>query len=535
MNKQLQSLWKRTPDDIYVQPSWDGETYAFETLGESAIWAKAFRQPIVAVFDVVEQDSGFGGHPKPIVLLQPRPRLQELFPTRAAQLGGIRDKTVVNRVGNSLYAMGHLNYPLVNLAEVYLELEGGPQVDGARTSKRCEGVSCFLGVKYAEREDAKSRISRLIDPPPGSDDARSVKIRNVSEQDGAGPDGELTDPVPTTIEIAALPFPSRLSASADSNGDKLISLLSQIENNRPKPGGAPGWTVLLPFVGGFLAVWFILRKLINLNNNPNQHLSQPLLEPSPQLEATGHPLTPSRVYSRPPSHATAVYPNSGGTSRNISSNASQSTQVGDSEMLSEKGEFSEKVDPDVNVRSALDDPRGGPGLGVAIDAKEGEDSDKDDGDVQDGNKKRRRNRRRRKRPTGVTPGDANQENDAPPEPIPAVDSGVSSGGYVMVDKEPAMSAKMELPMPVTTSASSLVVGTKVLGMPLSSHYNIPSVLDHHHQVMGLTVQSFMKGPCKVARWQSSVCSTTLRHSHLTRYRCCYMRTTIPTSFDISSR
>lgn len=484
MNKQLQSLWKRTPDDIYLQPSWDGQTYAFETQGESAIWAKAFSEPIVAVFDVVMHDSGMGGSGKPIVLLQPRPRLQELFPTRAAHLGGIRDKTVVNKIGDSLYAMGHLNYPLVNLAEVHIKLESSPQLEGgslieggplledgsqheaSHTTKKCSGINCFLGVKYAEREGPNSRISRLIDAPPGTDSG--VATRDLDE--GAAPvNGEYVDPTPTTAEIVASPFASRLSPGA--NRDSVIKLMSQLDNNRPKLDGTPSWTLLLPFVGGFLAVWFILRRLINMNSNPNRHLIQPLQDSTSHLEATMPPSTPSRSHSRLSSHAVPlVYPAFvGRPSSENSSTTAHSPPMGEPELDEKEEILSEKVDPDVNVSLALDDPRGGPGLGVVIDVKEGEDSDKDDGDPQDGTKKKRRRNRgkKNKRPQGTdAPGDVNPRSDAAPEGVTNSDSG--SGGYVMVDKEPSMSAKMELPMPVTTSASSLVVGTKILGMFCSS-------------------------------------------------------------------
>lgn len=454
MNKQLQTVWKRTPDDIYLQPSWDGQTYAFETLGESAIWAKAFRQPIVAVFDVVIQDTGIGA-PRPIVLLQPRPRLQELFPTRAAQLGGIRDKTVVNRIGNSLYAMGHLNYPLVNLAEVYLEIEGPPQGSSDEIIPKCVDVTCFTGVKYAELEGAKSRISRLIDAPRKSETKSQVATRDIDEQDA------LEDPVATTLEVAALPLPSRFSSSPvpSRDGDKIIGLLSQLDNHRPK-AKTPIWTLVIPFVGGFLAIWVLLRRLIKVNSNPGTNLIQPLQDPSLSLEATRPPLTP-RIHPQTPSDLPPPFVTSPSSSNILVPSAPANIAETDS---NEKGEPGEKVGPDVNLSLAIDDPRGGPALGVVVNVKEGEESEKDDSEQHNSKKRRRRTRRKPRAPQPVASSSA--EGKEAIEPGPAVDSGSPNGGYVLIEKEEPQATLPipDPPMPVTTSTSSLVVGNKVLGL-----------------------------------------------------------------------
>jgi serine/threonine-protein kinase/endoribonuclease IRE1 len=469
INKPLQALWKRTPDDIYLQPSWDGRTYAFETLAESAIWAKSFHQPIVAVFDVVLHDSGTGSGHRPIVLSQPRPRLQELFPTRAAQLEGIRAKTVVHRIGESLFAMGHLNYPLVNLADITLQIEDGTDPkEGEQGSRSCHGLSCYVGVRYAEREGPESRISRLIEPPRPEQHSNAQIVPRDVEEDSPAADSP-NNSIPTPPEVAAPTFPTRFTPTASSGADGFVGLPSQGDNVRIKPTGAPLWTLTLPFVGGVLAIWFILRKFMHMNAPEDRHLIRPLQNPTQSRDAR-QPLlatTPRHSHSRHSSRHVLQDESISGIKYSIDTDhsATASPRVRQNpEILNEKtGQAPESSDVDVNVSLALEEARVGTGLGVTVDLKD-DDSDKDEGDQQDGKKRRRRGNRGKKNkkqpPSNVV--------TSPSETGPGAASSSSgpdtgSGGYVIV--EPS-SVKMELPMPVTTSTSSLVVGNKVLGQSI---------------------------------------------------------------------
>jgi len=128
-------------------------------------------EPVVAVFDVVTSSSNIHADTHPVLLLHPRPRLQDLFPTKYQKLTGIEDRTVVGRIGNSLFAMGNVNFPLVNIAQLPDELLAiEPGKDKGRpntlsTATRCRDLFCFLGVRLTKRDDASSLLSRLLDSP----------------------------------------------------------------------------------------------------------------------------------------------------------------------------------------------------------------------------------------------------------------------------------------------------------------------------------------------------------------------------------
>ena len=459
MNKPLQRLWKRTPDDIYLQPSWDHNTYAFETLGESALWYKHFKYPVVAVFDVVLQDTGTGSNPKPLVLLQPRPKLQELFPTRAARLEGIDDKTFINRIGDSLFAMGHINYPLVNLAPPTRLIESNANGEG------CVGIECFTGVRYTEREGANSRISRLIEAGPANKSAEDRLIRRAAEE------GAEDKTAPTMSEIAAIPLPSR-SDTLGPDGN-FIGLHSQRDNHRPKLTRAPLWTLALPFVGGFIAIWLILRKFMKPASNRRDRLIQPLQNAGSPTDVTTALLSP-RAHSRHSSGSAGAYATYAGatTYTAVDSDAPRATQRESSNSFNEKMDIVPlQNDEDANLSLALEDARVGSGFGMSVEVKEPEESDGEDEEPQDGKKKTRRGGRGKKKKKKPTPLASSSQNGTDPlassEASAGQDSGSASADYVMIDKQPqalVAPAKMELPLPVTSSSSSLVVTSKVLGM-----------------------------------------------------------------------
>ncbi|KAF8955069.1 ribonuclease 2-5A-domain-containing protein [Flammula alnicola] len=138
-DNHLQSIYRRTNDDTYIQSLPNGEIIAFRTksngsgasgssTGKSkpqstgAFWGRPFPAPIVAIFDVLQPlpPSPHHHHPgPPFVLLQPRPRLQDLFPnlnpasslTLPPHLGSAY-VGVVEETG-SLFVMSPERYPLV--------------------------------------------------------------------------------------------------------------------------------------------------------------------------------------------------------------------------------------------------------------------------------------------------------------------------------------------------------------------------------------------------------------------------------------
>lgn len=120
----------------------------------------------VAVFDVVT----ISNRRDPIVLLQPRPPLTELFtsPSHRSQIASLPDSTYVGLIGKSLYAMSHLNYPLVAFSR-----RGGSRSRATPHSRSelafpnddnspCTSLKCLVGTHQSEYA-ASSRLSRLLD------------------------------------------------------------------------------------------------------------------------------------------------------------------------------------------------------------------------------------------------------------------------------------------------------------------------------------------------------------------------------------
>ncbi|KAF8584577.1 kinase-like protein [Ramaria rubella] len=158
IDRDKQLKWRRTPDDLYIQSLPNGQVLAFQIDGPEAaqaagydgmpIWGREFRQPIVAVFDVVTSPS----RSNPLALLQPRPHLDHLFPKHSSKnprkAHSLPEVTYVGLVGESLYAMGHNNFPLV-VFDQEPPREAIP--DGEMSvSQVCEGVRCLVGSRKFE-------------------------------------------------------------------------------------------------------------------------------------------------------------------------------------------------------------------------------------------------------------------------------------------------------------------------------------------------------------------------------------------------
>lgn len=484
MNKSLQALWNHTPDDIYLQPSWDGQTFAFETLGETAIWATRFKEPVVAVFDVLVPSGIVPNALRPIVLLQPRPKLQELFPTKHTKLGGMPDKTVINRIGESLFAMSHLNYPLVNIAEVpdedfngdgWLTIEDGhPHDDNengtqktSRKNHQCTNLACFVGPRYTEREGAKSRISRLIDPP--KDNEQVLVARDSGDADPTGL-------ALVNAGFGDLPYPTETLTGLPSATSR-VRIATSLEDLEPRTSGAAPWTLWLSMAGGFLAIWLLLRKLIKINSDPQGPLIQPLQNPASsesRRPLLGHSRTPSRAPDASTTRSSGQYPVFTGATiyRNAttllndhfgaSSSTSDSANVINEKVVGPVEQDGSNRNVTVVVGNASDI---GPETGTIEPTKgkdDAEESDKEEPegqDAPDGKKKSRKRRGRGKK--NKAPVDQPSTPVSPPAPEEK-ETGSSSGGFVMVEREEPPPP----PPPARGAPQSLVVSSKVLGMVL---------------------------------------------------------------------
>ncbi|KDR77329.1 hypothetical protein GALMADRAFT_246698 [Galerina marginata CBS 339.88] len=104
-DNHLQAIYRHTNDDTYIQSLTNGEIIAFHAPapgpittdadgnpkepkqeGGRALWGNKFGAPVVAIFDILRPRSPIPHHHHttphghPFVLLQPRPRLHDLFP-----------------------------------------------------------------------------------------------------------------------------------------------------------------------------------------------------------------------------------------------------------------------------------------------------------------------------------------------------------------------------------------------------------------------------------------------------------------------
>lgn len=256
-DNDYQILYRKTPDDMYIQPSSNGMVMSFripQNEHESPkqttwMWGMSFPKPIVAVLDVVKTP----GRHSPIVLLQPSPRLQDVFPSMdlsdTAKLNhqlpnldsayvGILEET------GSLFAMSSDRFPLVafgdaNPNSIHPLIDpppGTPLPTGAipkssideitkarKLRELCDNGSldprCLTGIRKLE-STSRSRLSRLLDAAPIAPTSQST--------------------------TSALPAPSNVETLKDNKS--LANLLLPWPSQTPGqnvPSNLPLWLIVL--------------------------------------------------------------------------------------------------------------------------------------------------------------------------------------------------------------------------------------------------------------------------------------------------
>lgn len=514
VDRDRQMNWDHTPDDVYVQPGWEGTTYAFASHRELPLWICRVPEPVVAVFDVVTSSSNANAETHPVLLLQPRPRLQDLFPTKYQKLTGIEDRTVVGRIGNSLFAMGNVNFPLVNIAQLPdTPSSSDPEKDKGEhntlsTATRCRDLFCFLGVRLTKRDDASSRLSRLLDSPEQSHfkamDKRDEGPRGEDAQEriGGNPTASKvvvvypTHPPSPSRQLLGEPAPSSLNASA--------SVVANQPQFPPTDATAHNWTLLIPFIGGFIAVWLLLRKFIRISDHVPKRfrergLIQPLQRDNPRTQLLPPPLPQDasgiiEVESEPKElPVPPAYSVDAGPGQPIAS--SSRVRIEDLPMLSEKFGVIEEVPMQV-----VSGPRAAAPT-VAPADEGGEEEEEEEDDAKPGGKKKKVRRKRGKK---KNPQQANANLNAS-RPVDEI-----ADDYVRVARppipttpitsEPPPIANMSLPMPVTHTPVSLIVTSNILG---KHHFPFPRHLSADvspRQGGARTARSSLRVPFKDGRW-----------------------------------
>ncbi|KAG6819104.1 hypothetical protein H0H93_015442 [Arthromyces matolae] len=281
----LQATYRHTKDDTYIQSTPNGEIIAFKTRAKDMngqadslpLWASAFSAPIVATFDVLRKPSSHHSRNSALVLLQPRPLLQDVLPsfTSETRLPN-REAAYVGLVAEtrSLFAMSPNYYPLVAFggperpATVRL-IEGSDNrelddelptdVDGITKARKyrqqkeawerevCSGSAvytdrrCLVGIRQLEESDGhESRLKRLLDPPA---DGRYPLPWTGSAQPVEGPNNE-------SVELP------RIDA-----GPPVVGIADSTPNGWGKAmqGNVLEVSVITAILG-FLSLWIGLKK-----------------------------------------------------------------------------------------------------------------------------------------------------------------------------------------------------------------------------------------------------------------------------------
>lgn len=118
------------------------------------------------------------GQSAPIILHQPRPTLHTLFPGQqfAKELARLDERTYVGIIGDSLFAMSHVSYPLVRVdyrfphtaSDDYSteSASSNTDVDLPLVERECTAHGCLVGNHLSRVDSASSRFSRLIEARP---------------------------------------------------------------------------------------------------------------------------------------------------------------------------------------------------------------------------------------------------------------------------------------------------------------------------------------------------------------------------------
>ncbi|KDQ07551.1 hypothetical protein BOTBODRAFT_38751 [Botryobasidium botryosum FD-172 SS1] len=529
IDRSQQTLWSRTPDDLYLQTLPDGTILSFKTdTDEKLQWITKLTQPAVAVFDILTTPS----RSTPFVLLQPRPHLNRLFPDRAS-LSDLPDSTYVGLVGSSLFAMSHLNYPFVRFPEVRKGWKKGqhgnpkmtigegkgegepqnrdvPMPMGADTSEeRCADLDCFVGVRISEMA-GETRHWRLLDGPVrlGIDAGSESEVQTGTDPSGHGQHPHnahhsVVIPHPTHSSSAppyvpALPIPSEVRPALGSGPFGLgFGVGGEWEWGQVVFALAIGGLVTLISLGWFgVRVKFGRRGVESVKGGANdgQRFEEALVVSSLRNSTVINAGDPSAA----PSSAAIPMP------------ASDPTTLA-----------TPLVDVDIAIE---DDPNGG----SAAVKNGGDDAEGDsgaEGDDAAGKKKRRRKRGRGKK------GGAKEDKAAPEDAVVAPGGAAAAellDGFVKVEKaeqeDVGVAERSRTPSPrgsisIVSSkkeqapVSSLVVSDTILGF--GSHGTM--VFEGSFQGRAVAVKRLLQDFVTLASREVSLLQESDDHPNVIRY------------------
>lgn len=254
----------------------------------------------VAVFDVLRGPTPLQHHPHAFVLLQPRPRLQDIIPTVPNLDQGSAFIGMVEETG-SLFAMSRNQYPLVGLGSSAYARKGRtigtpgtkdaykPVDDLAKQQKKdmeihqlCEEFPgdrrCLLGMHPLDVSNGhESRMKRLLEGP------KSVPTQVRSGQ------SQWMEPAQKGLEVKPILGTIEVSGNGSDSPREPI-----MPPQRSTMLEAVGMTLFF----GLLSVWFLFKRFRSQETKPSNAPATPADHVQPSVptipvppQAVGEPLT----------------------------------------------------------------------------------------------------------------------------------------------------------------------------------------------------------------------------------------------------
>jgi serine/threonine-protein kinase/endoribonuclease IRE1 len=472
----------------------------------------------VAVFDVVKSTR----RQSPFVLLQPRLRLQDMFPSATHQHDyPFDDSAFVGLVPGtgSLYALSPDHFPLVAFSESAppQSVESVEGIEGVLVSTENGMLQCFDGTTdrrcltgvRALRADSRSRLARLLDGVPGpatpplpSANGGPAHPDNTNSQAYAGsePHGEVGEgqyPVVPWEWLAGVPESlaeaQRQKSWGLSPSAVLLALVSVVASflwfNRNVPAETRNATMPNELAHSMAAA----KNAVSITPpefvdgaTRASHLESQAGENGSSAKAT--PPEDSLAPMKPPS-ATPV-------SLSAAPATDQHTPLSSS----------------TTDGKAKDSP-------VKAESSEGAE---EAGEV----KKKHRKRRRKRKGDGK---DAAAEVEEPENEDGEGGEGGEDGNAVSASAPSAVPSTAGVP----PASSSLVISDTVLGM--LSNPSVPEIHINQNQVMVRTALLSIWAPCRAVQWLSNDSSETLSPLRTVKSASSRTQTTTQMSFDIITK
>ncbi|KII91735.1 hypothetical protein PLICRDRAFT_38574 [Plicaturopsis crispa FD-325 SS-3] len=507
----LQNVYRRTADDAYVQSLANGEIYAFKTQGEAgtlresqALWINKFSAPTVAVFDVLTS----ADRHQPFVLLQPRPRLEDVAST--SNLPNV-DAAYVGLVeqSGSLFAMTPNRFPLVAFGDRSIDPSPSadrdlpPDLDSVTKARKLRAMCrnggtdrrCLTGLRSLHDDSQLLDGAPHVEFPPDQEAVPSSSAVLYDTNDTLRGNGSILPPW-----IIGLGHQSKAGAPSLTLGGGPVNFF---------------WGITACLLGlTYALVWYVAKKTTRrkMQRLESGHAADAVISTAiePQSVVAGVRLDDQALAITAPaaekSDASAEAPA-----------VSAPNELSGSAATDERGESvaSDNHLPDVTpAPDAIANAEASRPPEPRDDSPDGEESDKD-ADTNATPAKRKGPRRRRgkggkgKKPNGLEVGDVVEGDDDKADGI-----ALPVQGEKDIDGLPPQSLILPpTPLLQPSQATSLIVSETVLGF--GSHGTV--VLQGSLQGRAVAVKRLLQDFVTLASREVSILQESDDHPNVIRY------------------